>query len=111
MDPREILARNVKRLMELNGLTSQGKAGEFAGVSQTMVGNILRLDQAPGIEFLEQLSSGFNISLWQILAPVEFLEMESQKIEKLVKDYLAASEEGRQTILRVAETESRYESK
>ena len=105
MKARATLAANLRKLMEIHDLRSQGDVGRFASVSQTMVGNILRQDQAPRLDFLEDLAAGFKVPIWALIGPSEFLDGD-EGLERLVKNYARSEESSRQMIQRLAESEA-----
>lgn len=108
MKGREILAANLTRLMEIHGLKTQNDVARFARVSQTMVGNILRMQQGPTVDFMQELANGFKIPLWVLLGPAEFLDS-GERLETLVSAFVRSSQEGQKTILRVADVEAQSE--
>ena len=74
MDSREILATNLKSLMNQSGIASQAKLASKTGVSQTQIGNILNQKKGASVDILERLAKGLVCDPWLLLAPVILLE-------------------------------------
>lgn len=104
------LARNLEYLMERKGLTSQMMVQRATSVSQTHVGNILKLRKMPGMGVLDRLAKGFGLETWQLLAPLELLKRGlDENFTSLLESYLSANDKGRQTILDVAKAQAQFD--
>jgi transcriptional regulator with XRE-family HTH domain len=108
----EVVADNVRRLMAARGL-SQAELGRRTGVAQTLISGLLSQEPGkpknPTASTVEKIASFFRIAAWQLYVPGLTPEMlESDELGGLLRSYTEAAPIGRETILRVAETESRY---
>lgn len=102
------LASNIELLMKRSGRDSQLKLAAASGVSQTQIGNILRAEKSPTISTLIKLAHGLRVSPWQVLAPPELLQRGMDKqFSDLLDCFLAADDQGRETLLTVARSLSR----
>lgn len=111
MNDLEQLIANLEHLMAQSGLDSQGKLHRASGVSQTHIGNILRREKSPSLYIVEQLAAAFGLKSWQLLAPPHIMKTGvSPDVAKLVNHYAQSDQAGRQTILRVAESQSAYKT-
>ena len=69
-DLREILASNLKTLMELSpDCKSQAALGKRSKVAQTTIGNYLNQNYAgyPNLEKIEKLAHAFGLETWNLL--------------------------------------------
>jgi len=89
---REILATNLRALMEQAGITSQTQLARACNVSQTQISNILSQKKSATVDILERLTEGLNCERWLLLAPVKYLQnLEHVDFEPLVHCYLRLS--------------------
>lgn len=107
-----VLADNVRRLMEHEGL-SQGALAKRAGISQRAVGYLVNYkdvqDRHPTTPTIEAVAKAFRTEAWMLMIPhlpVDVLS--SKRFAKLIENYLDAPEEGRNQVERIAESEVRY---
>lgn len=111
-----VLADNLRQLMAHHGL-SQNELGRLADVGQSTLSRLL--DSAdpstsnPRASTLEALADFFKVDAWKLLVPNAPIELLVEKTAQpgllmVVDTYLRASDVGRQTILRVSETEARF---
>lgn len=99
----KLLSSNIALLMKRSGHDSQLKLAAATGVSQAQIGNILRCEKSPTVSTLSRLAAGLRCETWQLLAPTQMLERGmDQQFNDLLNAYLAADENGRATILSVA---------
>lgn len=99
--------RNLKFVMEDPRFDSQPKLGAASGVSPTHIGNILRRDKVPSLAVMSKLAQAVGLEVWQMLLPTDYLERGMQgDFQKLLTSYLAADQDGRQTILHVARAQA-----
>ncbi|WP_427501353.1 helix-turn-helix domain-containing protein [Methylomonas sp. MED-D] len=106
MNAQEILATNLRRLMDHYGY-SQTDVAAKAGVSQKNVSDILRARGkfGPGIAIVQDICERcFKITIWHIMmpnCPDELLFNHS--IEKLVDNFIHNDKKGRDATLSVSE--------
>jgi len=74
MDCREILATNLRSLMNESGITSQAKLATITGISQTQIGNILNQKKSASVITLEKLAKGLNCEPYLLLVPIKYLQ-------------------------------------
>ncbi len=109
---REILAKNIKRLMDHNNpRLTQTDLAKKSGVSQRTISNLLRPDAeiSPTLANVEAVAQSFGLALWHLLVPdLPDDLLTSRSIEKVLDCYKEATSEGRATIERIAQGEMRY---
>lgn len=107
----EIIADNVKRLMEYNGNMSQVLLANKAKISQRTVSNVLNPGSVGSIttETIERLAEFFKLEPYHLVMPnLPLEELLDKRIEKVIACYTKSSPDGRENIKRVAENEVRY---
>jgi transcriptional regulator with XRE-family HTH domain len=108
---RRVVAHNIKRLMVHQGWT-QEKLARQAGVNQKTISNIVSTDKfdiSPTLESIDRIAFVFGLPVWHLCLPdLPLDQLVSTRIERLVRDYLTATGERREEILRVAEREAHY---
>src|SRR5688572_15822706 len=98
----EAVARNLRRLMDVNGLT-QVQVAKRAGVSQRHISNVLNAAQEPGIEKINKIAQAFGLQGWQLQMPNLPEDMLTGGVLHRVVDALTqATPEGREMIGRLA---------
>lgn len=108
-EPIGILAANLKALMEANKLTSGYDVERRTGVSKAAVNNILAGRHAATIETVAKLAQGFRVPAWSLLYPGGLALAEIPGMALLMESYSDSDTEGRQVILRVAESQAKFE--
>jgi transcriptional regulator with XRE-family HTH domain len=104
----EAVAKNLRRLMDVNGLT-QVQVAKRAGVSQRHISNVLNAVSEPGIEKINKIARVFGLHGWQLQMPNLPEDMLVGGVVTRVIDALTqASPEGREMIGRLAEREAHY---
>lgn len=106
------LADNVRRLMADRG-DSQANLAARAKVSQRVVGDLLTYGKShfknATMRTVGAIAAAFDVPAWMLLLPGLPLELlKSQRVEKLLENYIDAPDEGRANINRIAESEVRY---
>ena len=105
---REIVARNLRALMDSEGVSEHWVADK-SGVSQKAINKILKCESSPGIETIDKVAKAFGLHGWQLQLQTFAADvMNSPDMQKLLENYVAASPESRQYINRIAEKESQY---
>ena len=67
-NPRAILARNLKALMDSkSGPTSEMALARKSGVAQATIGRIKRQETAASIETVDQLAKAYGLQAWHLL--------------------------------------------
>ena len=101
--PRVRLAKNLKALIEMQGLSAY-QVAEIAKVDPKTVYNTLKGTFDPRLTIVEKLANVFGLTTWQILAAdLEAKPPESRQVLALLEHYSSAKEEGRKAIMQVAE--------
>lgn len=106
----EILANNIKRLMEYHDL-AQDDIAKKTKIGQTTLSNVLRPGSLASIttKTLEELARFFDLEVYHLLIPdLPIEELLNKRIEKLVECYSQSTSDGRENIKRIAENEVRY---
>ena len=67
--PPEIIAANIRTLMDDNQIPSESDLARKAKVDQKTVWRILRQQQSPTVDTLEKLAKPFKLHAWQLLIP------------------------------------------
>ncbi len=106
------VATNIALLMKINQI-SQKELERRSGVSQATISNLLNPSfnprYSPTTNVLEKIASAFDIKLWQLLIPnIPPDLLASRTIEKVLENFVAADDQGRDAISRIAEAELRY---
>jgi transcriptional regulator with XRE-family HTH domain len=106
------LARNLQRLMDHHEL-SQAQLGKKSGVGQRTLSTLLDVEHPleinPRSTTIDQLATYFGIPSWQLLVPNLSIDLLlSNRLAELITNYTNASDQGRKTIDRIAESEVRY---
>jgi transcriptional regulator with XRE-family HTH domain len=114
-NPQVVLAQNIRRLMEHNGI-SQAEVRRKAGVGQATMSELLKErgeddPSAPNVESrtVSRLAAFFGVPVWQLY--IEDLPIDlfgSNRLTTLVTNYSEAPDNGRRQIERVAESEVKY---
>lgn len=106
------VAGNLQRLMDADQI-SQAQLAKKTGIGQSTISNLLSvakpLEINPRMSTLVQLGAHFGVPAWMFLVgdlPLDLLR--GGRIAAMIHNYTAATDEGRQTIDRVAESEVRY---
>ena len=106
--PRHTLARNLRLLMDASGM----KAPEVArrsGVDPKTINNMVHGRYDPRPEKADQVAEVFGIRGWQLLIPDLPVDMLANgTLESVIRNYVSASVEGRDSIQRVAEMAAKY---
>jgi transcriptional regulator with XRE-family HTH domain len=96
---REILANNLRALMQRRGWTQQ-QLGNKSGISQTHIGNFLRKQVDPTTSMLDALGGAFHLPGWILLIPGLPIEiLDSGAIPDLVKTYVEAARKPLSTLI------------
>ena len=108
--PRRVLARNLRHLMRLQGI-SETELAKKAKISQKSVNNIVNEVHSPKLDIVESLAAVFGLNAWHLIMPnlPEDLIL-SPTISKLFDSYTKATPEGRQLIDMIAEREGKLQN-
>jgi transcriptional regulator with XRE-family HTH domain len=108
--PNDTLVANLRALIARTKISKEELA-KRSGVSERMVAYILAKDRTPTIETTAQLAQAFGLHSWELLLPDLATNLEAAgKLDRLIKNYSASSDKGREYIDRVAEKEAKYRS-
>ena len=105
---RETLARNVSILMTYNEHTQTALAKK-AGISQRTISNICdpNSPHSPKLDSVDAVARAYRLEVWHLLIPDAPLDLLiNKRIEKVVDNYVKASETGRDMIHRVSDREA-----
>jgi transcriptional regulator with XRE-family HTH domain len=104
----EAVAKNLRRLMEMRGLT-QPQLAKKAGVAQRTISNILSASNEPGIEKINKIARVFGLQGWQLQMPNLPDDMLTDgRVTRVIDALTRATPEGREMIERLAEREAHY---
>jgi transcriptional regulator with XRE-family HTH domain len=67
-NPRTVLARNLKKLMD-HGELNRSQLGVKSGVSHTTISRVLKESHAPDLDTLSGIAHVFGLLPWQLLVP------------------------------------------
>lgn len=106
---RIALAKNVKRLREIAGLT-QMELAKKAGIAQTAISYIENEEgKSPSIETIERVADALGVPHWTLCIPSDDVSRDSMNAAgKVLSVFLHARPDGRAQFHRVADIESRY---
>lgn len=112
-DATSALAGNVRRLI-LDLGWSQVELARRAGLAQKTVNDLLNYGRTakktPTLATIEAISAAFDISPWHLQIPDLPLDLlKGRRVDKLVENFRDASDMGRENVLRIAESEVRYQ--
>lgn len=105
---RNVFARNLAWLLAQRGWSQRDLAAK-SGVSQRQISNILSGATAPTVETADALAAPFGLPGWIMLnadMPTDLLD--SPSLRKLVASWIAATDEDRDYMNRVAEQAAKY---
>jgi transcriptional regulator with XRE-family HTH domain len=106
--PRKTLARNLRLLMDAAGMKAP-EVARLSGVDAKTVNNMLHGRFDPRPEKADQVAQVFGLNGWQLLIPDLPADMlRNGHIEQLIANYVSASPDGRDSIIRVAEMAAKY---
>jgi transcriptional regulator with XRE-family HTH domain len=103
---RQRLARNLKVLMEVRGLSNRQVAVK-AGIDPKTITNMLRASFDPRLSLVEKVATALMVSIGHLLASdLEALPPDSAESLRLLEHFSSAPDSGRRAILQVAEIAS-----
>jgi transcriptional regulator with XRE-family HTH domain len=106
--PRKTLARNLRLLMDASGMNAP-EVARRSGVDPKTVNNMVHGRYDPRPEKADQVAQVFGLNGWQLLIPDLPADMLTNgQLESVIRNYVSASAEGRDSILRVAEMAAKY---
>lgn len=102
----EQLQKHVRALMKAEGW-SQADLARRAKVSPKTISNMVNAKHSSQIGNIAKVASVWNLAAWQLLSPANPDDLRAGKpLDKLLQNYVSASERGQEAIDRVAETEA-----
>jgi transcriptional regulator with XRE-family HTH domain len=109
--PRLIIAANLKALIAHHKTTSPAVA-EKAGVDRKTLNNILNARYNPDLDILESVGQVFGLNSWQLLRhDLKDTLGKIGDVDKLIEDYMHATDDGRDKIMGIAEMAASYKPK
>jgi transcriptional regulator with XRE-family HTH domain len=107
---REIVADNLRRLMELHSSMTQTQLSKLSGVSQTYISSILRASTEPTTKQLEKIAKVFKLKAWQLQVPnLPDDLLASDLLSKTVKALTEiGSKKGREYVVETAVREAHF---
>lgn len=111
------LKENLQWLMDKHDIDGQQAMHRYTvqrgfRISQAKIGNIINETQSTSTDIIDRLAATFNLAPWQMLAPPHLArDGETPGLAKLIADYAASDEKGRETIASVADTHARLAGK
>lgn len=101
--PRETLARNLKGLMAETGFSAP-EIARMAGVDRKTVNNQINGRFDPRPEALDAVAKVFDLRGWELLSPnFDMKAAKNAALQKLIELFNASDNEGRETIMKIAE--------
>lgn len=97
------LTENLRYLMARHDY-SQQSLHRASGVSQATIRSILEQQNSPSLGVISRLSRTFGIQAWQLIGPTSLLSGLPEGADALVANYSVCDAQGRETILRVAQS-------
>lgn len=104
--PRE----NLTAIRRANDIRSNRQIERACGVPDRMIERILNGDSNPTIDIIDKLAAAFRMTGWQLLVDGAARGTMNHRAVAVIQNYMAADEDGRDYIARVAEKESGYHS-
>jgi|ERR1700733_2531707 len=78
-----------------------------AGINPKTINNLINLRHDPGLSTIENIARVFGLAAWQLLRPGGAEDLKAgAPIDQLLRNYLAASDRGREAIARLAQLEA-----
>lgn len=104
--PRTRIAKNLRALMEMQGIGAPKLAAE-AKVDRKTINNLVNGRFDPRLSLVERVANVFGMAAWQLLATdLEVKKLDSAQIVRLLERYSAAGEDGKAAIMQVAQVAS-----
>lgn len=111
MAPKEVLAQNLKALIDANATTGPRVAAK-ASVDPKTINNMLNARYNPDLDIVEAVANVFGLDSWQLLRhDLKDSLVKAKIIDKLIDDFYAAAPEDQQKIIGVAELAAKYRHK
>ncbi len=105
--PRRTLARNLKALMNAQGMTGADVA-RVSGVDKKTISNLLNERFDPQLDKVEAVTRVFGLTGWQLIMPgAADNVIRDGKLQEIVESYSLTDEAGRDSIAKVAEIAAR----
>lgn len=103
--------KNLKFLMSMHDI-SQSALAKKSGISQKAISNMARGEQTPTVETADKIAAAFGLEGWHMIMPnlPEDL-INNKQLERLFHDFVLASQNGRDLIVRLAEREAEHNRK
>jgi transcriptional regulator with XRE-family HTH domain len=109
--PRQVLAANLKELLQIHELTAPTVA-KRAGIDPKSMNNMLNARFEPRRENVDAVAKVFGLTGWQLIRKNLTKDMpKAAEIEKLIERYTEATPEQRETIMKVADMSATYKTK
>lgn len=107
MDVRHLLKKNLELVMADRGVHSQMALAKLSGVSQSMIGSILRAERDTTTGTLVRLADSLNVQPWMLLVDNDAIDAATAPgAAKLINAYAALDEQGRMVVLSVADSQA-----
>ena len=109
--PKLALAANLKALLDAHKMSGPALA-QRAGIDRKSVNNMLNARYNPNYDNVEAVAEVFGLTGWQLILPDLHTNLPmANEVRKLLENFHRASDEGRRTILNVAEMTGTYDKK
>lgn len=107
MDIRETLRSNLEALMADRGIPSQLQLSKLSGVSQSMIGSIMRAERDTTTGTLLRLAKALQAEGWALLVNPDSLDAAiAPGASELLAAYASLDEAGRKLVLNVAQAQA-----
>jgi transcriptional regulator with XRE-family HTH domain len=107
----EIIAGNVKRLMQHADNMTQVELANKTKISQRTISNVINPGSVGSVTTttIEKLAKFFGLEPYHLMIPnLPIEELLNKRIEKVIECYSQSTPDGRENIKRIAENEVRY---
>ena len=104
--PRDILSRNLRALLARSPLTAP-QVAKKAGIDRKTLNNQLNARFDPQAEQVDAVAQVFGLQGWMLLSPTFNPEVAQTNINRLLQLFAEADEDGKESIIRVAELAAR----
>lgn len=115
MVPKDVMAvlrDNVKLLLHARGW-SQVELARRSGIAQRTISDVLgygiRIDKAPTLRTVAAIAKAFGVPPWQLMIELPIDLLRSHRVSRLVEQFAAVEEPGRESLERIAAAEVRIQ--
>ena len=101
--PRTRLARNLRAMLNLQGL-SPITVADHAKIDRKSMNNLLNARFDPRLSLVEKVANVFGMTTWQLLATdMEVRPPATTQVVELLEHYTKADDDGRKAVMQIAQ--------